>query len=688
MSAKSSSSAFPTNALHSALIGIVLSLAVFRFFIQDAGDRHHCEALLNEGRWLDSAHQSWQPSGCMLHNYSPKEVATCFDGRHIVFVGDSTVRQVFYAAVKHADKSIDTTAEKHSDRDITVGKTKFSFYWDPFLNSTRMAQLLDGSLGQSVGGGTPTMAVIGSGIWYLRHPDSGGINAWNHRMDALFSAVSPSGPVVADDVILMPVENAIESRLSPERAATVHLDDIKTMNEALDRRLHEPQFKPTLAIPRAFNQLIDGLEDETLDGLHFSEPISKVQASILFNLRCNDVLPKKFPFDKTCCSQYPTPNWVQSLLLLILLAWAPAGLYLYSRSDISISTYSFFPEQKYLLPITIFGLAVSFLFVADRTSLFLKENKQYDALTFGVLCLAALGAGLATMKPAEKDLGFLNRDQTDEWKGWMQIAILIYHYVGASKISGIYNPIRVLVAAYLFQTGYGHLSFFLKKADFGFSRVANIVIRLNLLTVALAYVMHTDYLSYYFSPLVTIWFGIIWVTMWAGHQYNERPAFLLGKLAIAAALTAVYFQMEGPLEATFSVVNAIFATEWNAKEWRFRVTLDMWIVWVGMLTAYAFIKIKEARLTDRPEWPQWQRMTIIGSAVTMAAYFVFELTRASKFVYNGWHPYVSMFPVLAFCVLRNATPYLRSTSSKFFIFFGQCSLETFIIQFHLFIAGE
>lgn len=176
--------------------------------------------------------------------------------------------------------------------------------------------------------------------------------------------------------------------------------------------------------------------------------------------------------------------------------------------------------------------------------------------------------------------------------------------------------------------------------------------------------------------------------MWAGNQYNERPAFLLGKLAIAAGLTAVYFEMEGPLEATFSVINALFATEWNAKEWRFRVTLDMWIVWIGMLTAYALIKIKEVRLTDRPEWPQWQRMTIIGSAVAMVGYFVFELTRASKFVYNGWHPYVSMIPVLAFCVLRNATPYLRSTSSKFFIYFGQCSLETFIIQFHLFIAGE
>jgi len=386
--------------------------------------------------------------------------------------------------------------------------------------------------------------------------------------------------------------------------------------------------------------------------------------------------------------------------------------------------FRYFPHQKYLVPLTVFGFATSLLFVADRTNLFLKENKQYDAVTFGVLCLASLAAGVVTMKPPEKDLGFLNREQTDEWKGWMQIAILIYHYVGASKISGIYNPIRVLVAAYLFMSGYGHLSFFLKKADFGFARVANILIRLNLLTVVLAYLMDTDYLSYYFSPLVTICasflpstlslclslarpllyrpvssccsppartragFGIIWVTLWAGHKHNSKTPFLVSKLVVAAALTAAFFEIPGPLEKTFDVINTVFATSWNAGEWRFRQTLDMWIVWVGMLTALAFIKIKEHRITDDPRWPQWSRATVIASAVAMAGYFVFELTRESKFVYNGYHPYVSAIPVLAFCVLRNATPFLRSTSSKFFIFFGQCSLETFIIQFHLFIAGE
>ena len=269
----------------------------------------------------------------MLNSYSAPDLSTCLSGRHVVFIGDSTVRQVFFAAVKHADPHIDTVGEKHSDRSVTVKGIHFSFYWDPFLNSTSTATFLDGKMGDDGASGTPTLAVLGSGIWYLRHPEAGGITAWTRKMDTLFDAVSPAHPLIADQVVLLPVENAIESRLSPERAATIQHADITAMNDHLTLKLRTNAVttRPTLAIPRVFNRLIEGLEEETLDGLHFSDPISKVQASILLNLRCNDVMPKKFAFNKTCCFQYPAPNWVQLVLLAFLLGWAPAGLYYRSR---------------------------------------------------------------------------------------------------------------------------------------------------------------------------------------------------------------------------------------------------------------------------------------------------------------------------------------------------------------------
>lgn len=220
------------------------------------------------------------------------------------------------------------------------------------------------------------------------------------------------------------------------------------------------------------------------------------------------------------------------------------------------------------------------------------------------------------------------------------------------------------------MSGYGHFFFYYKKADFGLARVAGVLVRLNLLTLALAYIQDTDYLSYYFSPLVTLWFGVIWVTMYVGYNYNKNLIFMLGKIVISAALTAAFHLHSRPLQVLFEIFNAVFKTEWNAKEWSFRVTLDMYIVYVGMLAALAFIKIQEEKLWDRPWWPRVRTMSYLTSVIGLVGYFAFEL-RYNKFEYNRYHPYISFIPVLSFVILRNATPLLRSTSSRAYIWIGQ-----------------
>lgn len=214
------------------------------------------------------------------------------------------------------------------------------------------------------------------------------------------------------------------------------------------------------------------------------------------------------------------------------------------------------------------------------------------------------------------------------------------------------------------------------------------MVRINLLTLVLAYTMNTDYISYYFSPLVSMWFLIIYTTMFVGSRFNDRTPFLLGKIAFSAILVTWFMKEEWLLETLFAFLARICGIHWLAQEWNFRVTLDLWIVYVGMLAAIGAIKIREYRLTEHAHWHLVTKAAIISSVVCMVWFFAFELLQESKFTYNRWHPYTSFIPVLAFAVLRNANVILRSASSSAFAFVGKCSLETFIIQYHLWLAGD
>lgn len=340
----------------------------------------------------------------------------------------------------------------------------------------------------------------------------------------------------------------------------------------------------------------------------------------------------------------------------------------------------------------VFGLGLVYMFIGDRSQLFAKMDKQFDTFTFTALCLFMTFLGAVTLKSDHgetNDAGFLNRDQTDEWKGWMQLAILIYHFVGASRIAGIYNPVRVLVAAYLFQTGYGHFFYFYKKADFGIARVLNIMVRLNLLTCVLTYLMKTDYLFYYFSPLCTFWFAVIWITMRILPSFNKKSWFVVLKMIIMSVITTCIIHVPGILETVFNVLEFLFKVKWDVVDWRFRLGLDAWIVYIGMLCALATIKCAEYKVSTEytRTWNIARYTSLALSLAGFVGFFVFELTQ-TKASYTKYHPYISWIPILSFVVMRNFMRFERNTYSRFFAFVGKFSLETYIGQFHMWLAAD
>lgn len=481
-------------------------------------------------------------------------------------------------------------------------------------------------------------------------------------------------------------------KLNRERAASMRLADIDAMNSDLYHRIipagiyalpPNARGPAPIALPLVFNRLLDN--EGTEDGLHFGAEMVRTQAQILLNMRCNDVLDKTFPIDKTCCRSYSKPKFLQLLFIAALVAWGPYKLWGAARGGHLSLPLVLRAED---IPPIVISCSVLLIFLADRTHFYLKEQKQFEPWSFAFLNLLALAVGLVTVKRGDKDMGFLNRDQTDEWKGWMQLAILIYHYTGASKVSGIYNPVRVLVAAYLFMTGYGHATFYIKKADFGFMRIAQVLVRINVFTCILAYIMNTNYIVYYFSPLVSFWFLIIYATMWTGSRYNDRAPLLAAKLVASAAIVTVVMKAGWPMERLFELLSMLCNIHWSAKEWSFRVTLDLWIVYAGMFAALAYIKIRDARLTEHPYWTHAHRAAVSVGGMLLVWFFIFELGQESKFTYNAWHPYIAWAPVLGFIALRNASSVLRSSTSRAFAFIGRCSLETFVIQYHYWLAAD
>mmetsp|Transcript_27221 Transcript_27221/g.87400 ORF Transcript_27221/g.87400 Transcript_27221/m.87400 type:complete len:555 (+) Transcript_27221:154-1818(+) len=346
-----------------------------------------------------------------------------------------------------------------------------------------------------------------------------------------------------------------------------------------------------------------------------------------------------------------------------------------------------------------FSAIMGYVYLCDRTTLFAKGPKTVSPTMFWGLCAAVLAVGLCTLRLAGKKgevvTAPLQRDQTEEWKGWMQLQFIFYHYFAEGEI---YNAIRLYIAAYVWMTGFGNFSYYYIRKDFTLPRFMQMMWRLNFFVTFVCVTMNNEYMLYYIAAMHTFFTWGVFFTCWIGHQYNDNNAVCLLKIAAATGVTVLLYDVPGVFHTVFKPTAGLLGfhdplhpefTD-SLHEWFFRSGLDHFVWIFGMLCAYSF-PWYDRQLQAIEDMPSGKRAlakaAVIGGALAVGGWYVHTYFLRPKREYNKVHPYTSWIPIAVFLVLRNVTASLRARYMHLFTWCGKVTLETYILQFHIWMKS-
>ncbi|KAH0627449.1 hypothetical protein JD844_003161 [Phrynosoma platyrhinos] len=649
---------FSVRSAKALALGAVLLLAACHALSRRYQGGDSCEYLLSSGRFLGE--KVWQPHSCMMHKYKQSEAKDCLRGQHITFIGDSRIRQLFYSFVKLINPQIKEEGNKHGNIHFedksSSSSLKVDFLWYPEVNSSMKQCIKSWTEGPSP---KPNIIIAGAATWSIKIHNGSNEALTQYKINITSIAPLLENLAKTSSVYWVLQDPVYEEMLSESRKMITN-EKIDAYNEAAISILNSSSknSKAKVKVFSASRLIAEETIIQSSDGLHLPESSRETSAMILINIHCNNIVK---PIDGSCCQPRPPLTLIQKLafcffassvigyLILVLIRrnhhWKNKPCTdMESGEEKKAATNS--PAvsilETLLQCLCKLGLIMGYFYMCDRANLFMKENKFYTHSSFFIPIIYILVLGIFYTENT-KETKVLNREQTDEWKGWMQLVILIYHISGASTFLPVYMHIRVLVAAYLFQTGYGHFSYFWIKGDFGIYRVCQVLFRLNFLVVVLCIVMDRPYQFYYFVPLVSVWFMIIYVTLALWPQIVQKKANgncfwhfgLLLKLVFL--FICIYFlaYSQGTFEKIFSVwpLSKCFELDGSIYEWWFRWKLDRY------------------------------------------TYSIWASSCKNKAECNEMHPSVSVVQILAFILIRNIPGYVRSVYSSFFAWFGRISLE-------------
>ncbi|KAH9884611.1 10 TM acyl transferase domain found in Cas1p-domain-containing protein [Xylariomycetidae sp. FL2044] len=726
-------------------------------------DPYRCRALLHNGTWspaeLGKA-KRWEPTGCLMAHFSKKNMRQCVSGQTLVFAGDSTIRQIFWAAAKRLDpigakERLDElwkNGQQHDDYLFKYHDVDLQFIWDPWLNSTSLQAELKGfaTTEEKARGSTdhdialltsPALIIMGSpGYWAARYGEDDYLSLFQSGIDnvteymsinideGIHHLVSKKERNVnnTNQVLLAPVYVPEYNDLSPERKV-ITPERVRTMNEYLlslstDISSH---------ILWTFNEMAKGSGEAFLgDGIHWADNIAEAQLDVVLNSICNkgnSVLVSRQR--ATCCvatdSVHDPTMGIKIMVLWILTFILNATLVLVPvQPPIVVDRHFFFRA--------IVGVVIA-CWIYDRTTFMPKIERHFNPDFFNWSCLAWLAVSLLSLRmqrgrsrptgraspPPTKhreteaanpdnlhDEGFLSRNQTDEIKGIMQGFILLYHYHYASQVLWVYRIIRLFISMYFFLSAYGHTMYLLETGDFSNNRLGKNFFRINFLSSTLPFVMFTNYSTYYFPSAVSFWYLSVHLLLYFNQPFIHDIRAMAPRVVLWAVGTTVIVGQPGLLETVNRLTHPYFGMVWNVKELRFRLVLDMFIPYIGVMAAIV-VRSRSLRHGGRAagedrnpnanpsrrvaHHPAFPAYLYYLSPPVLALFFL--LTRQSdrlpdKQHYNTLHTLVSWVPVVAFLLLRNATRRLRNAHLALPARLGRIALETYVLQYHVWLGAD
>lgn len=481
--------------------------------------------------------------------------------------------------------------------------------------------------------------------------------------------------------------------------------------------------------------------DSSPDGLRVGPATLKVDSQLLLNLYCNSRL--NFA-EASCCTQPESMSISQQIVfvLFFIVFCIAILLFLYKkfcskhsmnkfRFNLSGSEISFTSAgcKNAATSIGIYTVLTTFsrlfllllyLYASDRADYFMKENQHFTLLTFLIplIYVTVLGLFFHDQVPAPK---IMNRQQTDEIKGFMQCVLLIYRISNAQESVPLYFLVRFFSSAYLFLSGYGHFMYYWNSSNYGIPRLFQVLFRLNFITVILCFSMNRMYQFYTFIPLVTFWFVCSYVVMATFPRVSARTAkdspymylYMFIKLCVFLGFiiglntSDVFFQ------------RFFMAKLWKylflnsddlLSEWRERWGLDAFSFVVGMFFALFLCILKRMNIIDNSDDNQIELQQsstelrdkirertrpkhvkaffLLISITGLLSYAIFANLCRTKDACNMYISYITIIPILSFIMLRNTLDFVCEKCSYMFSWIGKISLELFVCSFHIWLAAD